>query len=401
MGFSKASAAFAAAAALCVGLGPVQAAELRPAVSMIRVEPTSDGARLVLDASSPLKPNVFFIDGSNPRFVVDLPAVRWPTGRSVGAGPGAGPITGFRYAQRDRAHSRLVLDMRADTRLGEVTRTRHQGGWRFTYVLASKAVSSEEAPFEPVSSIEPLYQAKARASAKVIVIDAGHGGRDSGALSRAGRQEKDIALASALALKAELEARGGYRVVLTRDRDVFIPLTDRVKIAREAKADLFISLHADSNDNHSAKGASVYTLSESGGSRAKALMDNQDWQVDLGDSPRSGRASSILVDLTQRETKNRSAEFADTLTAHLAPVSPLIQNTHRNAGFFVLLAPDVPAVLLELGFMTHADDETRLASPRARAAMMEAVAASIDEHFSPAMERSYAEAGAGGASFTR
>jgi N-acetylmuramoyl-L-alanine amidase len=111
------------------------------------------------------------------------------------------------------------------------------------------------------------------------------------------------------------------------------------------------------------------------------MMDAQNWQIDLGEAPRQGLVSEILVDLAQRETTNRSAEFASTLIPKLARVSPLLSNTHRNAGFFVLLAPDVPAVLIETGFLSNPADERRLASPRAREAMAEAMAEAVDAYF--------------------
>jgi len=177
-------------------------------------------------------------------------------------------------------------------------------------------------------------------------------------------------------------------VVLTRDGDVFLALDERVRIARENKADLFISLHADSNPSASARGASVYTLSERRGARERAAADAQDWDMDLGEAAHSPQVQRILVDLARRETTNKSADFAQALIAGLGPAAPLLRNTHRNAGFAVLLAPDVPAVLLEMGFMTNAQDEARLTDPAQRAKMMAGVADAIDVYF--ARPRAYA-----------
>lgn len=398
MGIFKASAAFAAAALSCLVFDGARAGEPRPAVTRVALEPAQDGARLLVDTSKALSAKTFFLEGANPRFVVDLPAVRWAFPAGAARRP-AGLAEGLRYAHRDGAHSRLVVDLKADGRLVGQSRTRTKVGYRYAFVIAAADADQVEPAPEPILQVAYIAPPKPARTDRVVVIDAGHGGKDSGALGVSGREEKDIALASALALKADLERRGGYKVVLTRDRDVFVPLAERVKIARDAKADLFISLHADSNGSKAATGASIYTLSDSGGARAKGLMDRQDWQVDLGDSPRSSAAEDILVDLTQRETKSISADFADTLADHLAGSTPLLRHSHRSAGYFVLLAPDVPAVLLELGFMTHAGDEMRLATPQKREAMMNAVADAIDEHFTPVTGRSYAEAGAGGASF--
>jgi N-acetylmuramoyl-L-alanine amidase len=170
-------------------------------------------------------------------------------------------------------------------------------------------------------------------------------------------------------------------VRLTRDADRFVPLEDRVRFARDQHADLFISVHADSHARSEASGASVYTLSERGANRAQNMMAAQNWDIDLGAAPRQGVIGDILVDLAQRETTNRSAEFAQTLIPRLGQVAPLLTNTHRNAGFFVLLAPDVPAVLIETGFLSNPADERRLNSAREREAMADAMAGGVDAYF--------------------
>jgi N-acetylmuramoyl-L-alanine amidase len=191
-------------------------------------------------------------------------------------------------------------------------------------------------------------------------------------------------LDAALKLREALESRGRYRVALTRDADRYVELEDRVRFARAQHADLFISIHADSHANREAQGASVYTLSERGADRAQGIMASQNWNLDLGDAPREGVARDILVDLAQRETTNRSAQFAQTLIPRLGEVAPLLRNTHRSAGFFVLLAPDVPAVLIETGFLSNVTDERRLSDPRARETMAEAMAGAVDGYFSGA-----------------
>jgi N-acetylmuramoyl-L-alanine amidase len=216
---------------------------------------------------------------------------------------------------------------------------------------------------------------------RTIVVDAGHGGRDPGAIGTTGVREKDVVLDSALQLRTALESRGRYRVALTRDADRYVELEDRVRFARAQNADLFISIHADSHTNAEAHGASVYTLSERGANRAQGLMAAQNWNLDLGEAPRQGVTRDILVDLAQRETTNRSAQFAATVIPRLGQVSPLLTNTHRNAGFFVLLAPDVPAVLIETGFLSNVTDERRLSDPRARQNMAEAMAGAVDAYF--------------------
>jgi N-acetylmuramoyl-L-alanine amidase len=221
--------------------------------------------------------------------------------------------------------------------------------------------------------------AKPAAPQKVIVIDAGHGGHDPGALG--GRShEKDVTLAAAKTLKARLERSGRFRVVLTRDSDVYIPLESRVKIARAANADLFISLHADSGGDPKVRGATVYTLSDHGVDRASHSVFNGGFinvQLPGGDLS----VKQILLDLTQRTTRNRSGAFAETLLEHISTEAPLLRRSHRDAGYMVLLAPDVPAVLLEMGFITNPDDEAALNDSDRREKMMGSVGDAIEGYF--------------------
>jgi N-acetylmuramoyl-L-alanine amidase len=214
---------------------------------------------------------------------------------------------------------------------------------------------------------------------RTIVIDAGHGGHGPGAR---GQQvfEKDINLAAAQALKARLERSGRYKVVMTREADVYIPLADRVRIAQRAGADLFISLHSDSGPTPAVHGASVYTLSDKASVRAAKFVRGEDWFMKAGLTGDRG-VRDILFDLTQRATKNRSAAFAETLVSHIDGRAPLLRRSHRDAGFEVLLAPEVPAVLLEMGFVSNTSDEAMLLNPAQRGRLMNAVADSIDDYF--------------------
>jgi N-acetylmuramoyl-L-alanine amidase len=217
-------------------------------------------------------------------------------------------------------------------------------------------------------------------SKKVIVIDAGHGGHDPGAAG-ADAHEKDLTLAAARALRDRLEREGRYHVVLTRSDDTYVALEDRVRIARRANADLFISLHADSGTEPGLRGATVYTLSEQGTTRAaRQVFEKADW-ISMHLPGADEQVNRILLDLTQRETRNRSSEFAETLLERIADKAPLLRRSHRDAGFMVLLAPDVPAVLLEMGFITNPADERRLADPGDRRRLMDGVAQAIDNYF--------------------
>ncbi|MBA3812209.1 MAG: N-acetylmuramoyl-L-alanine amidase, partial [Caulobacteraceae bacterium] len=215
---------------------------------------------------------------------------------------------------------------------------------------------------------------------KVVVIDAGHGGHDPGARSLMSN-EKDITLAAALALRDRLERAGRYKVVMTRASDVYIPLETRVRIARRAGADLFIALHADSAGSDTGPhGASVYTLSDSGGARVGQVLNRHEWFSRTG-AKGDAAVGDILLDLTQRSTRNRSADFARLVIERLGDKVDLLPRSQRDAGYFVLLAPDVPAVLLEMGFITSPVDELRLTDPVQRGALMDTVASAIDAYF--------------------
>ena len=219
-----------------------------------------------------------------------------------------------------------------------------------------------------------------KSSKHVVVIDAGHGGRDPGAMALTGGKEKEITLKSALALRDKLEATGRYTVRLTRDSDVYVEHEDRVTMARNWGADLFISLHADAAGARSVSGASVYTISARGETRIDREATKNDWKIAIEDGTPE-QLNGLLEDLVKRETKTRSSEFAELLLPELAAAGPVLRNTHRNAGFYVLLAPDVPAVLLELGFLTNEDDAKRLQSEKGRKAAVEAIANAIDAYF--------------------
>jgi N-acetylmuramoyl-L-alanine amidase len=343
------------------------------AVRGVLIQDTAGAARVTLALDRQAQARTFFLTGPD-RFVIDLANAQWamPQGAS-GEGPGAGVVRRYRYAQRPDGISRLVLDLEVPANL-----TRQELGGR-----RAPEMRFDIAPSVPFAAAPPRRtEVPGRGNGvRTIVIDAGHGGRDPGAVGVTGVREKDVVLDAALKLRTALESRGRYRVALTRDADRYIELEDRVGIARNQNAELFISIHADSAVNRQAAGASVYTLSERGADRAQNMMSSQNWNIDLGDAPRQGLARDILVDLAQRETTNRSAQFAGVVIPQLAEVAPLLRNTHRDANFFVLLAPDVPAVLIETGFLSNVADERRLSSPRERENMAEAMARAVDSYF--------------------
>jgi N-acetylmuramoyl-L-alanine amidase len=219
----------------------------------------------------------------------------------------------------------------------------------------------------------------------VVAIDPGHGGQDPGAISLGGDYEKRITLATARALRDELKVLRRYKVVLTRNNDSFIRLRDRIAIARAAGADIFVSLHADTMPSEAVRGLSVYTLSERASDAEAAALAERENKVDLiggvklaGETP---EVTNILIDLIQRETMNDSARFASLLVEELQQETMLLPRTHRFAGFAVLKAPDVPSVLVELGYLSNETDERLLRSSQHRQKLAQAIARAIDRYF--------------------
>ena len=232
----------------------------------------------------------------------------------------------------------------------------------------------------------PRISGPADASLPLVVIDAGHGGHDPGAISpHGGQREKDVTLAIAKAVRDEMLKSGRVRVALTRDSDKFIVLQDRYQIARKLNADLFISIHADSADNPQASGGTVYTLSEIASDREAQRLAARENKANILNGVNLGGAdanvSSILIDLTQRETMNVSADFAKLLLREATPNMRIRGNSHRFASFIVLSAPDTPSVLFETGYLSNESDVRFLASSTGRQKVARAVANAIQVHF--------------------
>ena len=214
----------------------------------------------------------------------------------------------------------------------------------------------------------------------VIVIDPGHGGTDPGAIGAKGTYEKTITTSAANELAARLRRSGRYKVIVTRTKDNYVDHDDRLRIARTGQADLFISIHADSAGNKKVRGASVYTLADRAKGRSKRIVNNQNWILDVDLSEQSDPVGDILVDLAQRKTESQSDAFAKILLSELRGKTVLVANSHRRAGYYVLLAPDVPAVLLELGFLSNAQDEKLLRTKAHRTKILSAVERAIDTY---------------------
>lgn len=219
----------------------------------------------------------------------------------------------------------------------------------------------------------------------LVMLDPGHGGKDPGAIGVSGTFEKHVALAAAEELKRQLEADGRYRVVLSRAHDVFIPLERRVELAQRHEADLFISMHADAMVDHEVRGASVYTLAEEASDEQTEALAQRENASDRFAGPEfqaiPPEVARILASLVRQETRAGSARLARGLVGELGRDLPLLPKPARHAGFVVLKAPDIPSVLVEMGFMSNVEDEAELRREEHRARVANAMRRAIDAYF--------------------
>jgi N-acetylmuramoyl-L-alanine amidase len=278
---------------------------------------------------------------------------------------------------------RLVIDLVAGTPSnGPVLTTSDQQHAASKPVLVASAGPSAGSMRQLVAPAPTIPPARNR---PIVVIDPGHGGVDPGAIGRKGEYEKTVVLAIAQALKKDLLADGRYQVVMTRDSDVFIPLAERVKIARRAGASLFLSIHADTISDSSVQGAGVYTLSASASDAQAAALAAKENSADeiAGISLRdtSDEISSILIDFAQHHTQERSARLAALLVPRVGQAINMRERSHRSAGFRVLKAPDVPSALVEVGYLSNPADEAVLISAKGRARIARALCRGIADYF--------------------
>jgi N-acetylmuramoyl-L-alanine amidase len=384
-------------------------ARAKPATvaSDARVGLHSSVTRFVLDLSDEVSFELFTL--ADPyRVVIDMPEIKWELPASALVLK-KGPCRALRYGLYRPETSRLVIDCNDPVAVNEAFIMKPLNDRRYRLVIdlvatsrdaflstirggpirgaARPAVASRPAAGGslPIAFAPPPPRPKSPPAQRVIVIDPGHGGADPGAIGVSGIYEKNITLAAARDVRDELLRKGGYRVILTRDRDTFIRLRDRVNFGREKGADLFLSLHADTMPNRKVRGASVYTISETASDAEAAALAEQENKADLiagvDLTHESSEVANILIDLAQRETMNRSAQFAAHLVNELRQETLLLRNTHRFAGFAVLKAPDVPSVLVELGFLSNRRDEKMLRSKKYRQELAAAIARGIDRYF--------------------
>lgn len=396
----------------------------------VRLGQQEGGAtRFVLELEGAADYRLFVLD--NPRrAVIDLPALIWPSSL---APQGRGVVKGWRYGQfgkgtrvvldladpvkvvgtqllppRDGRGVRLVIDLAPGSQpeFAALVNNRFWGGRAAEglpvlpeesgkpQASIASLIDMQAAGAPPVALTQdvawfpkppPLPAQRRMDLQPVVVIDAGHGGVDPGAIAVTGHQEKAITLAIARQLATRLEA-SGYRVVMTRTRDVFVPLQGRVQIARKANADLFISLHADSVRNRAIRGATVYTLSDRATDREAAELAESENRADtLAGLPAAGRdnqLADILTAMSYRASVNGGRDLSALIVSRLREEGiALTERPQRSAGFAVLKAPDIPSVLVEMGYLTSRNDANLLVQRQHQNKIVTAISAAVDSYF--------------------
>ncbi|MBL8643045.1 MAG: N-acetylmuramoyl-L-alanine amidase [Rhodospirillaceae bacterium] len=389
-------------------------ARAMPQATQMRVHDHGAFTRLVIELSEQVEASAFLLPEPY-RLVVDLPELSWATDAVL---PKTALINAVRAGVFQPGQSRLVIELAQPGRLSQGFLLPPTGAtpWR---LIVDIAPTSEElfqfaavpnqvtkitaqgatqtgvaarnlAPATPREVAQPLdpkslTKDKDKNRKIVVAIDPGHGGIDPGAIGVGGVYEKNITLAAAQQLKTKLEATGRYRAVLTRNRDTSLVLRQRIEIARHAPADIFISLHADSIRDKGIRGLSVYTLSEKASdSEAAALAEREnkaDLIIGMDLTKESQEVRNILIDLAQRESMNLAARLATSLIAELQREVKLLRNAHRFAGFAVLKAPDIPSVLIEMGYLSNRDEQTALMKEGYRGKLMNAVVKGLDAYY--------------------
>lgn len=398
-------------ALLCAAAWPsglVRAEEMTPVVapsfpvaSAARLAGDAKLTRFVLDLDKPIQFRAFALPDPY-RLVVDIPQVNFRLPVGTGA-TGRGLIKAFRYGLVMPGGSRIVMDLTGPARIANSSMLEAANGQpprlvleleevdRTTFMQALSAdarsdvkpVVADASPAVAIPETVPATKPTAPDARPVVVIDPGHGGIDNGTQSGSDA-EKSLVLAFGLALRDRLEQTGKYRVVMTRTDDTFIPLNDRVKMARSQSAALFVSIHADAlpKGEGDAQGATVYTVSDKAtDAEAEHLAEEENRAdaiggINLTDEP--SEVADILIDLAQRETRTFSNRFARLLMNEMKTVTRMHKHPLKSAGFRVLKAPDVPSVLVELGYVSNKGDLEHLTSESWRNRTATAMAQAID-----------------------
>ena len=398
----------------------------QPSVRDILVGTTYERTRVSIGVDQTVAYQLYVYKAPD-RVVVDLPSVSWTINDGKLPQPG-GIVRSVRYGHQSTTTSRIIFDLFEPAYVANAMLVDPSGKNQHSLELEFRPLSEHSATFQagpspsviaantsanivslpqaniqltnkteaastlpvrrlsgdlPIPARRPPAPTKAAAK-RIIVLDPGHGGKDPGA-SKNGIREKDITLASAKELKSALEATGRYEVHLTRSNDTYIKLRDRYEIGRKMNADLFISMHADAHSKSSARGASVYTLSDAASDKEAAALAARENKSDIiagvGTTDKSDVLLNILLDLAQRETLNSSAQAAEIIGEELSKTWVTKAKAHRFAGFAVLKAPDMPSLLLEMGYVTNATDANMLRTQASRRGLITGMVHAVDRYF--------------------
>jgi N-acetylmuramoyl-L-alanine amidase len=370
-------------AASLAGLGlisAVSASELRG----IGLSASADSAQVTLDLSSGTTPKTFALEHPN-RVVIDLPHTH--RGAGVHAPAGSGVVEGLRVGYQPHGTLRIVVQLRNALPAHSAWGLGADGGHRLLLSLGEPALASvATAPPAGPKTVRTVHAPAGEGARDVIIaVDAGHGGVDPGAIGHGGTREKDVTLAIARALAARIDAEPGMRAVLTRNRDEFLELHDRIGRAHAAHADMFVSVHADSIVDRSITGASVYVLSVHGASsEAARWLAERENSADLvaGTRPADQDAlEPVLIDAAQTEMIGVSATAAERVVNALEGVGELRKAQVQRAGFVVLKSRDIPSMLIETAYISNPGEERRLRSSEQQARLAEAIASGVRSYF--------------------
>ncbi len=373
----------------------MSAAIAAPVIADIQIAPAATSTRIRLIASEEIAISAFVL--SNPdRLIIETPDINFQLPPDSG-NVSQGAVTSYRYGKIASDRSRIVFDLATPMVPGDIVKSTSMGGG--AYIVSLFLTASDRESFDKAAQTAAISKAfkdsgsTTSASAvtdsrPLIVIDPGHGGNDLGATGVSGLFEKDVVLAFSIALAKKIEAQGLCRVLLTRDQDVFIPLDERVKIARQHNAAVFLSIHGDTIASAGeVRGSTVYVGDERSSDAEAAKVAEYENKADSngGYTPQATDSSvaDILGDLTLRETRTRSSLLARELVTRIADTTHLNRNPLRAAGFRVLRAVDIPSALIELGYMSSKADLDQLTSSEWTDRMTSRMADALVEFLNP------------------
>jgi len=348
-------------------------------VTGVRMSEATGVTRVVFDLSGPVEHSLFALH--NPeRVVIDLKGAYSDPQLKTDASS-ADAVSSIRHAQRNVSDLRMVLDLRE--RLNPRSFLLKPGSGNDYRLVVDLLRSGEKKTPKPVITAEA---AKDTHRDVIIAIDAGHGGRDPGAVGRNGTREKDVVLRVARKLQREISRHEGMKVVMIRDRDVFLPLRERIRKARTHKADLFISIHADASNDSRVDGSSVYVLSSNGATSELArFMAKRENEADLVGGVELGKMddqlASVLLELSQDHTIEQSLDLADDVLSNLKTISKLRSRRVEQAGFAVLKSPDIPSILVETAFISNPREEKRLRTNAYQEKIAKALMKGVKDYF--------------------